>query len=135
MTNYKPPQSFVSGNILVQAAPQISIKVLQIDINLVTTTKTLTQEDLSNYQVPSGKKFIIISLGITHNNTSSLHYIYQGDTAGAGTVLKATYRTHAIDTLDWFPVNFTIAATKFIVFKSVSAVTHHVYLTGYETNE
>ena len=111
-----------------------TIKILE-DLNVsATTPQSFTDQSTgADYQVPVGKTFKCLGVLWGDMATAGSVLIYQGDTADAITLLKATIGTAAGNQPKQLPASFTIAAQKYVTHDASAAnVCADMILVGIE---
>ncbi len=140
MGNYKPwGHNWVGSPPLVKSITQEPI-VLMHFFNASAALKSLESDFTTNYQVPTGKNFIAVSISVycvTGVAFGTLNLI-EGDAAdsGAGTNVAMLYTVDSVlsTPINTYPLNITFAAGKFVTVNPSTTQIIGVSLVGYEVS-
>ncbi len=133
--NYKPYGYASVGKDIVHSVPFQEIKTLSFVFAGSSAEKSLKVEASTTvYQVPTGKKFVILTWMVSHKNTATNPTLFIGDTLNALTTLIYGIKTtggHAMDTVSF---HAEVPAGKWITCDPVSIEIHWTQVVGYETD-
>ncbi len=143
MTNYKNYiQDLELGNIRSHYPAQVDVKTLYENTNQAAAPDSLQGETNTTYQVPPGKKYVMLGLSIYISALASSSEIvfYKGDTEDAITTAVLTIKMPQV--LGWYEHTQTDDNTLQAIFPSGKYIVSDpsgnnimwITMYGYETN-
>ncbi len=135
MTNYKPFHENITVAGYTVPVPPSGVSIHLVEKNNAGTANDSFEEiDGTVYQVPSGKKFVLLGVSINVIGTGGGNFvIYEGATANATTTTKlsTTIPTETLRYQIFVNGNYTFASSTFIVHNG-NVDTGFLDLYGYE---
>ncbi len=135
MPNYKPYSTVHIGTDHYSVPVGVaSVKILYVVHSVLSTALSMRTDTDVVYVVPAGKVFHAVGCLLEHTAVSKTHVFYEGDTENAITTLKFNLRHSAAIASDEYPVQFSVAAGKYVTSNPQSTTIYYAMLIGYEAS-
>ncbi len=136
MANYKQQfrDSVNIQGVIKHVPERTTMKILHAQLSGVSSFQTLHDDTSINYQVPTGKEFVILGLHVVHsggNGTLLMHHDDNIDETGS----LFFSSTLGIQLTQTYAMKQTIPTGRYINVKQAGAQIKYLTLYGYEQDE